>query len=461
MSTLAFLRRPGAFRAAAAVAAATALAACGNDPTGPGLITTPSPTSFTAQTPVAGTIATTARAWYGDTVLTFEREVFYWEDRVNWAAQQAAIRPRVSQARTFGDLWGAAEASIDPWLRQAGDEHSAYFPPTDAPGVVDAPAQDTRFLVSGTTLPAATGAAPLAYLWLPTYTGKNDEGRADSTQRVISTLDQSSPCGWVLDLRFNPGGTFSAMMAGINPIFGDAPASNTAGQNGYGGLVDKTDARLLLYLQGGDAGLYDPESRRRYSQVKTSTNYTLRRPNSPVALLIGPLTASAGELITLGYRGGPVPARSFGEPTYGVTTTPFGVYLRPDSGYLNITGGVMFDRTGQLYGGKLQPDELVTGYSCRASSDGGCPLARQNFGATYTRTSPTPSAEVDPTLRAAMTWLRAQPACTNAPAAQRGPSFSREAAAAARLPGQVKPGLGAERVSPFFVPRTWRELVSR
>jgi len=276
---------------------------------------------------------------------------------------------------------------------------------------------------------------------------------------VIRTLDQNDPCGWVLDLRFNPGGTWASMLAGINPIFGDAPASRT--QTGFAGLVDNTDARAYFYLERGDAGIYDPDRNQRYSQVRVANSYTLRRPNAPVAVLTGPLTASAGELITLGFRGGPVPFRVFGEPTYGVTTTPVGIYLRPDSGYLNITAGIMFDRTGTLYGSKVQPDELVTGLRCLPRSEGGCQVAEVNFGPGFTRTTPTPSPDADAVLRAATTWLRAQPACTGAPVAQRGPRYSRTPADPARLPGAVKPSSVPARVSPYFTPGALRGLIGR
>lgn len=461
MSLPGSLRRPRTPLAfAALIASAAAIAACGgSDPVSPstGGGATPVVTKYTENTPITGTVA---RANYRDTLLAFEHDVFYWNDRVNWTQQASRVTAQVNAATTHGGLWNAAEASIDPWLRNAGDEHSAFFPPTDAPGVVDSPAGDARFLVSGTTLPTA-GVAPLAYLWLPTYSGKNDVGRADSTQAVIRTLDQGGPCGWMLDLRFNPGGTWASMMAGINPIFGDAPASRT--QTGFAGLVDRFNSRAYFYVQNGAAGVFDPADNKAYEQVRASSNYALKRPNSPVALLVGPLTASAGELITLGFRGGPVPVRTFGEATYGVTTTPVGIYLAPDSGYLNITAGIMFDRTGQLYGGKLQPDQAVlSGSRCLPSSSGGCPLTAQLFGATYARTTPTPDASSDATLQAATTWLRQQSACTGAPAAQRGPSVSR-AAAESDLPGVVAPSPVPGRIGKYFVGRglTARALAGR
>lgn len=368
---------------------------------------------------------------YADSALAWEQRYFYWASRVDFAAQQAAVRARVTgQPWTYtaadSVFWGAVEYSINPWLRQAPpdapDRHSLFFRPDVSPGKVDA-SPDPRNLASGVTLPGASGQPVLAYVWLPGFTGRNREGRADSIQTVIRQLDTSAPCGWLLDLRRNLGGYTDAMVAGINPLLGDAPASAT--QPGYFGEVDRDNGRALFFVTGGRAGLYDPARGESFTYVATRAPYTLRRPGSPVALLVGPATASASEAITLGFRGGPVPYRSFGEPTYGLTTGPYGTYLRPDDGYLNITATIMFDRTGRLYGTKLQPDELVvTG-----------PAAFK-----YDQLTPTPRAD-DPVIAAASAWLRQQRSCTGAPAGlSRAPSDAAPAAVAPRtLPGRVRP----------------------
>lgn len=416
-----------------ALAALAALAAACSDSTGP----TPGVTKYVSTTPISGN---TARAFYGDTLLDWEHGVFYWADRVDWASHDASVRAQVAAAKTHGQLWDAADASIDPWLRDAPpdgpDYHSLYFPPSDSPGITDA-SPDPRNLASGVTL-AAAGQPALAYLWLPGFAGKSINGRVDSIQTVIRTLDQSSPCGWVLDLRRNLGGYTDAMIAGINPIFGNAPASRTL--PGYGGDVDRENGRVLWFVNNGTAGVYDPDADRTYPFAKASNPYTLKRPGSPVAVLTGPTTASASEAITIGFRGNTaVPSRTFGEPTYGVTTGPFGIYLLPDSGYLNITATIMFDRTGHLYGGKIQPDELVTG------------------GPQYETLTPTPSAS-DPVIAAASAWLRQQPACTGASTAAARLNPSREPASApataVALPGVVRP-LRPERFRPqvHAVPR--------
>ena len=52
-------------------------------------------------------------------------------------------------------------------------------------------------------------------------------------------------------------------------------------------------AIMKVYVQNGEAGIFDPSTNKNYPQVTASSTYTLSHPNPPVALLQGPLTASA------------------------------------------------------------------------------------------------------------------------------------------------------------------------
>lgn len=48
----------------------------------------------------------------------------------------------------------------------------------------------------------------------------------------------------------------------------------------------------------------------------------------------------------------------FGQPSYGFSTANEARTL-PDGAVLNLTTAVDVDRTGQRYGGPIQPDEVV------------------------------------------------------------------------------------------------------
>jgi C-terminal processing protease CtpA/Prc len=76
-----------------------------------------------------------------------------------------------------------------------------------------------------------------------------------------------------------------------------------------------------------------------------------------VAVLTSGQTASAGEAAAVAFRGRP-DARSFGRPTYGVSTSNSTIELS-DSSMLVLTSSRYGDRLGRLYGSKLQPDTPV------------------------------------------------------------------------------------------------------
>jgi C-terminal processing protease CtpA/Prc len=76
-----------------------------------------------------------------------------------------------------------------------------------------------------------------------------------------------------------------------------------------------------------------------------------------VAVITGPHTASSGEIVAIAFRGRPH-VRSFGQPTAGLTTANQGFKLS-DGSSIALAVSLDADRTGRVYGGKLDPDEIV------------------------------------------------------------------------------------------------------
>lgn len=415
-------------RPLAALAALVALAAC-------------SDTASTTGTSSNKAVSASAIA-YVDTANGFEQEVFYYRSRVNFPAQRSAAMDSLNRTHSQGPkndtlYFGPVEYTIDPFLRNAGDQHSAYFPPSEAPGASDADPTDPRVNLNGFMLGTNAGvraSAPVAYLWYPTFTGRNEVGHVDSTHALIRSLDQNNPCGYVLDLRYNYGGLIFPMVAGVSPLTGDAVVKATSG--GIGGWgVDYQGATYRVFSLNGATGftangLSAADSSSFNPIVKATNPYTLKRPNSPVAILTDTVTASAGEFITLSFRGGSVPFRVFGTATYGVTTTPY-YHDYNDGGFLNITAAVMMDRTGNMYGSSLQPDQRVVGTSFRS-------LLPAQAGS-----SP------DAVVQAAVAWLNTQQSCGGTATAVARPAYTRDASG--RTP--VGPAIRLQKPAP--VSRLW------
>ncbi|MCB0032397.1 MAG: PDZ domain-containing protein [Anaerolineales bacterium] len=210
-----------------------------------------------------------------------------------------------------------------------------------------------------------------AYLDLPSDVGTRmypTDGHV-----AIAALDQSDTCGWIIDLRRNQGGNLWTYFATLSPILGEGE---------LGGFVYRDGSQEMWRLEDGKVFWADEEREESYVRGQ---RYQLKRPFPPVALLIGPLTEAAGELVVVAFQGwGDV--RTFGEPSLGI---PHLVLHTPlsDGALLFVSGANGIDRSGQLYNGAITPDEAVS-------------IDWQHLG-----------DDNDPVVSAALGWLANQPDC--------------------------------------------------
>jgi C-terminal processing protease CtpA/Prc len=119
------------------------------------------------------------------------------------------------------------------------------------------------------------------------------------------------------------------MLSGLSPLLGKAPA---------GFFRDAKGRDTPWRIEPGDLSAPDLSA-------------------APVAVLLGTRTASSGEAIAVAFRGRPN-ARSFGQPTKGLSTGNQ-LYDLPGGARLGLTTTYFVDRTGQVYGEEISPDELV------------------------------------------------------------------------------------------------------
>ncbi|MFC7519438.1 S41 family peptidase [Xanthomonas populi] len=153
---------------------------------------------------------------------------------------------------------------------------------------------------------------------------------------LTTALDQAAAqasCGWIVDLRHNTGGTMWPMVNRLHALLGNAA------------LGSPVDA----------AGKQSPW-RARSAQRSTASPDGLQT-DRPVAVLIGPRTASAGEMVAISFRGR-ANTRSFGQPSASQTTGNRSVEL-PGGGVLAIASTYTQDRSGHRIDGRLQPDVVL------------------------------------------------------------------------------------------------------
>jgi C-terminal processing protease CtpA/Prc len=187
---------------------------------------------------------------------------------------------------------------------------------------------------------------------------------------MIESVDTLGVCGWVVDLRGNLGGNMWPMVAGAGPIVGEGV---------LGHFIDPDSVvQTWTYVFGGS---------RLDDQILTrvSDPYRLLEEDPVVAVLTDSLTASSGEATTIAFRGREQ-TRSFGGATWGVSTANRSFTLS-DGAMIFLTVSTMADRTGQLYGSKVVPDQTVEGPR-------------------------TGDPDTDPALRAGLEWVVQQGACS-------------------------------------------------
>jgi carboxyl-terminal processing protease len=212
----------------------------------------------------------------------------------------------------------------------------------------------------------------IAYISVPSLPGNAVAAYYNGImEQIIADIDQTPPCGWVVDLQGNPGGYFWPMLAGIGPVLGEGQA---------GSFTPPGDS-LMWSFWYGQALLGDQV------MAEARTPYHLRGPDPPVAVLTDGRTGSAGEAIAVAFRGRPQ-TRSFGAATAGVPTRNVGVPLS-DGAQLILTEGMDTDRTGRAYDGPIPPDVAA-------------PVSRILQG-----------TDEDPVLQAGVAWLQQQPACAS------------------------------------------------
>ena len=292
--------------------------------------------------PIADAAPASRAHAYLDHALSLMEQHALHRDTLDFAAIRARAFAVARDARTTQDTWPALRVA----LASLGDGHSALLTPDQAP-------TDTAFDALPHTSDASTmptGAliddGSLAYLRVPGHAGGDramDAAFADTIQTLIFKLARARPCGWVVDLRDNPGGNMWPMFAGLEPLIGDGRV---------GAFVPPEGAATHWWVDDGAAGSG--------SNLQAASRYTVSvdGPLPVVAVLTGPATASSGEAVAVAFRGRPE-ARSFGEATFGVSTGNRGFRLE-DGALMFVTASRFADRSGTVYGGKLIPDETVT-----------------------------------------------------------------------------------------------------
>jgi carboxyl-terminal processing protease len=278
---------------------------------------------------------------YLEHALALMRSNAVYTPKEGWSAVEAVATKRAASATTAAETYPALEYAIAQ-LAQAGDGHAAFMDPSESK-------QDEGFRASVQSPPPTVSlAAPRIGLIevggvLARMKTPGARRYAASALADISSLQRSRhPCGWIVDLRANGGGSMYPMLLGVGPILGS------------GRLIGFTDKKRVrdwvsyrsstLFFSGGT----DPAPAR-------IPDFS---PAPAVAVLTGPHTASSGEAVAIAFRGRPQ-TRSFGATTAGATTSP-NRYRLADGATIEFAVVLDVDRRGHIYRRAVRPDVFAS-----------------------------------------------------------------------------------------------------
>jgi C-terminal processing protease CtpA/Prc len=200
----------------------------------------------------------------------------------------------------------------------------------------------------GPAIYTATEAGRYAYISIPFFGGQTTKGMNDFAQRIQNSLCKvisPSTKGFIIDLRLNAGGNMYPMFTGISNLIGNGVLFDTKDGSG------NSTAQTMIT---------------NYSMTVLDTIVVSLKKNCgdyssyPLAVIIGPVTGSAGETLAVGIRGRKR-TRLFGENTAGFTSSNQGFLLPGTNNGLVIGVDILHDKNGKEYPENVQPDEVITG----------------------------------------------------------------------------------------------------
>jgi hypothetical protein len=286
---------------------------------------------------------------------------------VDWPQIKQQVLDETRDARIESDAHPAIAAA----LRRL-DPHSRLLAPARAVQLQAAQARVDR-------VQAEPGTA-VAYIDLRGFRGNDAESMSAYVRALregIADAEAARTCGYIVDLRRNPGGNMWPTLLGLQPLLG---------MGVVGGFRARDGTEAWWRLEPDRVTTADVVAIAARKPLPRSDDATAR----PVAVLLGTETASAGEAVAIAFRERPH-TRFFGWHTAGLTTANATFTLR-DQSVLVLAVFAMIDRKGNAYPRYMSPDEETVA-AIRVHR-------LQRFD--------------DVTRRAATDWLRSTPACAGA-----------------------------------------------
>lgn len=296
-----------------------------------------------------------------------QKESLY-SNRVNWKTIRDSVNLQLEQAHSSRQ----AEETVIWVFKQLQDNHG-FYGGIDTSYRYSKPGPERVFsagILEEYKKPRAVKTALLdngiAYYKMPAVLIGSNTTKMKQWANLLTDslckLEAQQPRAYIIDLRMNNGGNSEPMWQALKHLLGEKNRTYMA------------DAKKKILPDENDSATLA------YKAAAVPDHPCVFRKNIPVAVLIGPGTASSGEIMALSFTTR-ANTKLFGEPTIGVANVTNGFPVL-DKGYLLLTVGYIANaRKKVLADYFIQPDLFI-------KSD-------DNYA--------TP--EKDITVQAAMQWL--------------------------------------------------------
>jgi len=286
-----------------------------------------------------------------DTVVNIIHKEALNRDSVNWALLTKEVYEKAANANKLQDVIPAIQYIFD----QLHDNHGAiiykhvqFGSHKTKPSYSKELMEQIKTIGMPPKLKVKILENNYGYILIPSINSTNVQENSKYAQEIkdsIYSISSKKLKGWIIDLRLNPGGNMYPMIGGIGAIIGDGKA---------GTFINNNKQILNVWsIKNGD--VYVDTTHSTYTINRNNINYK----GTKIAVLIGPITQSAGEATAISMKGRPN-TRFFGENTGGFTTGNITHALK-DNISLLVAASIETDRNNNVYRTMVTPDVLIYG----------------------------------------------------------------------------------------------------
>jgi hypothetical protein len=289
-------------------------------------------------------------------------QAYHWDSaNVDWTAARAAALDGLSDDVTADQAYARIQRAIGTF-----DPFSTVFVrPTDVPPT----GSGGDGAVAG-ELPAGERIDGVGVIVLPSPVSGGAAELAEylaATRVAMAAVEADEPaCGWVVDLRDHAAGGWGPPIWAMGGLLGEDAAVTFSSEAAEWGIEIEADGTVAVRGIEGPPAVQSPyvdlsftadSDAELVDAVGREAPYLPAASDPPVAILVGPGTASGGEQAVVAFLGRPG-TRVIGGPTAGQPIVAPNLPMA-DGATLRVPIWVPVDGSGTRHSTNIMPDEVI------------------------------------------------------------------------------------------------------